>query len=458
VAPASPGEAVSAGAAAAGAAPTAERRLVSVLFADLVGFTPFAEERDSEDVRLGEGAEEYADLGNTRELLQIKSQQARQLMLTVQFAPVIPLTDEVLAAAEHGDHLLIIADTLVTRGTALCNLLRWREGIAVLDAALEMANANGLTSTWFRGVNNTLGWRGAIDPNGAMEMAVAGLAVARRLGDERWTQGLSGQIGYLGIRTGDWDNVVLDLERALATTIDPRTRANPVDNLASIRAARGESVDEQVKELKATYELDPTVSSKVLMLDAIGWQHFGAGRLDEARDTWTNVLELDPSSANGLAQFLARVAIRLNDAEAATTGSVFTGRTFPMGARPRATIWPCRRPSRGSVAIGAPPRGTFARPSVATASSGSTSTKRSWRSTWCMSSDRRTRWRSTSWLAHARPLPRTAREPTWTCSRLPSRRARTGPRARDRQVVPIERQASRHPRPDEVVSRHAEAR
>ncbi len=33
------------------APPVAERRLVSVLFADLVGFTPFAEERDAEDVR-----------------------------------------------------------------------------------------------------------------------------------------------------------------------------------------------------------------------------------------------------------------------------------------------------------------------------------------------------------------------------------------------------------------------
>ncbi|TAL08438.1 MAG: adenylate/guanylate cyclase domain-containing protein, partial [Chloroflexota bacterium] len=33
------------------AAPVAERRLVSVLFADLVGFTPFAEEKDAEDVR-----------------------------------------------------------------------------------------------------------------------------------------------------------------------------------------------------------------------------------------------------------------------------------------------------------------------------------------------------------------------------------------------------------------------
>ena len=31
--------------------PVAERRLVSVVFADLVGFTPFAEERDAEDVR-----------------------------------------------------------------------------------------------------------------------------------------------------------------------------------------------------------------------------------------------------------------------------------------------------------------------------------------------------------------------------------------------------------------------
>ena len=33
------------------AAPVAERRLVTVLFADIFGFTPFAEERDAEEVR-----------------------------------------------------------------------------------------------------------------------------------------------------------------------------------------------------------------------------------------------------------------------------------------------------------------------------------------------------------------------------------------------------------------------
>jgi class 3 adenylate cyclase/tetratricopeptide (TPR) repeat protein len=42
--------------------PVAERRLVSVLFADLVGFTPFAEERDAEDVR--ETLTRYFDLAS----------------------------------------------------------------------------------------------------------------------------------------------------------------------------------------------------------------------------------------------------------------------------------------------------------------------------------------------------------------------------------------------------------
>src|SRR5688572_8386762 len=44
----------------------AERRLVSILFADLVGFTPFAEERDAEDVR--ETLTRYFDLA--REVIE----------------------------------------------------------------------------------------------------------------------------------------------------------------------------------------------------------------------------------------------------------------------------------------------------------------------------------------------------------------------------------------------------
>jgi class 3 adenylate cyclase/tetratricopeptide (TPR) repeat protein len=53
--------AANASAQAAGApSPAAERRLVTVLFADLVGFTPFAEERDAEEVR--DTLQRYFDL------------------------------------------------------------------------------------------------------------------------------------------------------------------------------------------------------------------------------------------------------------------------------------------------------------------------------------------------------------------------------------------------------------
>ncbi len=50
---AAPAQSASSGAGSvdAGQGPVAERRLVSVLFADLVGFTPYAEERDAEEVR-----------------------------------------------------------------------------------------------------------------------------------------------------------------------------------------------------------------------------------------------------------------------------------------------------------------------------------------------------------------------------------------------------------------------
>ena len=61
-----PPAAVAAGERGEADGPRAERRLVSVLFADLVGFTPFAEERDAEDVR--ETLTRYFDL--SREVIE----------------------------------------------------------------------------------------------------------------------------------------------------------------------------------------------------------------------------------------------------------------------------------------------------------------------------------------------------------------------------------------------------
>jgi tetratricopeptide (TPR) repeat protein len=258
---------------------------------------------------------EFADLGDVRELLQLKSQRARLYMLTGRFEPVLPITDEVLTAAERSDDLDIVADTLITRGTALLNLLRWREGKAVIDMAIAMAQANGFTSTWFRGINNSINISGQINPTEAMETITGGLAVARRLGDDRWVQGLTSQMTFTGIRTGDWDNLALESERMLANAKDARSRSNAVDNYASLRAARGEPIDELVEELQATDRLEQSPISRMLAVDGLAWQAFAAGDLKQAVEHWTTV-STDPSNAGPAGGLLARMSIWLNDADA----------------------------------------------------------------------------------------------------------------------------------------------
>jgi class 3 adenylate cyclase/predicted ATPase len=263
---------------------------------------------------LDEAIPEFADLGEARELLQLKSQQARLYMLTGRFAPVLPITDELLVAAEVRDDLDLIADTLVTRGTALTNLLRWREGKAVIEAASAMAQANGFTSTWFRALNNNLNVIASIDPLAALEAVTAGLAVARRLGDERWVQGLTSQLVFIAIRTGNWDAIALDAERMLANTSDARARQNAVDNVASLRAARGEPIDDLVAELEATHALENSSMSNMFVLDTKAWQQLAAGRLADAARLWEEVAA-DPANASAASQMLARMAIWLNDVD-----------------------------------------------------------------------------------------------------------------------------------------------
>ena len=84
----------------------------------------------------------------------MKSQMARYHMLSLDYEAVLPLTDEVLKAAERTDDLPLLVDTMITRGTAISGVLRWREGGAVLHAAQDMAKDNGYNAMFLRAINN----------------------------------------------------------------------------------------------------------------------------------------------------------------------------------------------------------------------------------------------------------------------------------------------------------------
>ncbi len=267
---------------------------------------------DRAEAFLQEAALEFADLGADRSLMRIKGQQARVLMLTNRFAEVLPITDEVLLFAEHADDLELLAETLVTRGTALTNMLRWREGAAVFAIALETAKAQGLNATWLRALNNSLSISLSLDPQEAIAQVRGGFALAQRIGHDSWVQSLSGMLALVAWRTGDWDTVLPEVEKALSGATHARTRLIAVDNVATLKAFRGEPIDEHVVELRATAATSPDdENAQSVIIDGEALAHLQAGRLTEAFETWSQLEKLDPVIAGANAQIIARFALWL---------------------------------------------------------------------------------------------------------------------------------------------------
>ena len=111
-----------------------ERRLVSILFADLVGFTPFAEERDSEEVR--ETLTRYFDL--SRELIERYGGTVEKFIgdavMAVWGAPVAQEDDAELAVRAA----LELVDAVKTLGPGIDA----RAGVLTGEAAVTIGATN----------------------------------------------------------------------------------------------------------------------------------------------------------------------------------------------------------------------------------------------------------------------------------------------------------------------------
>ena len=130
---------------AGGGAPVAERRLVSVLFADLVGFTPFAEEKDPEEVR--ELLSRYFDV--SREVIERYGGSVEKFIgdavMAVWGAPVAQEDDaerSVRAALDLADAVRTLGPTIQAR----CGVLTG-EAAVTLGATNEGLVAGDLVNT-----------------------------------------------------------------------------------------------------------------------------------------------------------------------------------------------------------------------------------------------------------------------------------------------------------------------
>ena len=265
---------------------------------------------------LGPAAAEFADLPRDSITIALEGQLARAYFMTEDNRRAIEIADRVLEAAEHADLAAIVADTLVTKGSALTVLGRATEGLGTLRTGSEVAEAHGLSLTLLRAHNNRAAIEAGRDPGAALEIARFGLALARRLGagDTAELLAVSGECGF---RTGAWTAVLTDIETALADDLDPARRVWLLRAAITIEAARGGNTDDRLSELERLggNAEDPQIRSNTLLTSA--FVAFAKGDLQDARSSWERVPSVSVGNLTSSLPAAARVALWMGDAAAA---------------------------------------------------------------------------------------------------------------------------------------------
>jgi class 3 adenylate cyclase/tetratricopeptide (TPR) repeat protein len=130
---------------------------------------------------------------------------ARAYLMSLRDADAAAMGDLVIQQAERCDLIPTIVDTLITRGTALGNLGRLHEAIALLQGATRYAQEHDLPQAEMRAAFN-LGHLLANDDHlGALEASRTGMEQANRLGDVRFIGSFTWAVASYLDRDGKYD-------------------------------------------------------------------------------------------------------------------------------------------------------------------------------------------------------------------------------------------------------------
>ncbi len=257
---------------------------------------------------LEDAAIEFADLEGDPSLLGIKSQLVRAHVLQDHNAAAIAVADEVLEAAEHAALTPIIADTLISKGTALASVGRTLEGSALIDLGGRLAEESGLIVARFRALNNMSVVINDVDPAEALRVTREGLALARKVGNTGWERNFVGNLGYGAFRLGEWDLGERELLGALEEGLEPGDALLILNNLISIVGCRGDDTSELMARLEQVCEGFPPAAVAPVLFESRAFTAFVDGRYGEAADLWR---ESSTDTAAGAGSLLIAAIVHL---------------------------------------------------------------------------------------------------------------------------------------------------
>jgi class 3 adenylate cyclase/tetratricopeptide (TPR) repeat protein len=199
---------------------------------------------------LPSAAAEFADLFPDPGVVALEGQLARAYFLHEEARRALDVIERVLDAAEHADLLDILADALVTKGSALGNLGRLHEGIGVIEIGEKIARTHGLTITLLRALNNHSAMVRDVDRREAAEAAREGLELARRIGSRPGMYSCLSAVGdYELFCLGDADAALATFESGLTDETDSGDLLQLLRGVFWIRAVRGEDVTAVLRDL-----------------------------------------------------------------------------------------------------------------------------------------------------------------------------------------------------------------
>ena len=133
---------------------------------------------------------------------------ARAYVVNGRPADAIAWADRALASAERLGLTQVTADALAGKGAALIEESRTTEGVALLRACLALAEEHGLTVAALRARNGLAVGLMIDDPRDAMDVARAGIDVARRVGFLDLAVRIASNWAEGALEAGHWDEVV----------------------------------------------------------------------------------------------------------------------------------------------------------------------------------------------------------------------------------------------------------
>ena len=258
--------------------------------------------------------EELRHLAPDPAFVALEAQLGRALFLHDEHRRSLEVLERVLEAAEHADLRDVLADALVTRGSALSALGRLQEGLGVIEIGERLARANGLTFTVMRAINNRASSLFDFDLPATIELCRGGLALARRVGDRTSLFGMRALLGWSLQITADFDAALASFEAGLAEEPEPADSLVLLDGIIIVRAVRGEPVAEQLAELERLAVGMSDWNVIWTTVDAPAWTAFCEGRIAEAGRRWREGAARNPATATGWLQQAAGAALLEGDA------------------------------------------------------------------------------------------------------------------------------------------------